>query len=128
MTDKTKTISVRLPLETVEEIEEKLKKEGITLRQMLTEYPKLRGSKSVNTAKIGISHNLEQMLFLMGYTVEEGLKILEKSLEDGVLEVKDGRFTGQTEIDLNEFYDVCHEKNIRPEDAIKKCITMLWRS
>jgi len=30
-------------------------------------------------------------------------------------------------LNMDGFYEVCHEKNIEPQKALDKCVQMLWR-
>lgn len=33
----------------------------------------------------------------------------------------------ESELSMDEFYEVCHMKNIDPQKALDKCVQMLWR-
>lgn len=60
-------------------------------------------------------------------TYSELIIALNEGLNDGSLAIENGKIVGRGGLDLSEFYDVCHEKNIEPEEAIKKCVMMLWK-
>ena len=103
------------------------------VHKVISEYgsPK-KGEKSVGTPLSDVPESVHRdnaaMALFGQMTYSEMIVLLNTELNDGRLRIESGEIVGQNSLDLNEFYDVCHEKNIRPEDAIKKCIAMLWRS
>lgn len=148
MTDKTKTVSVRLPVETVEDIEKRLKAEGYTLREMLTEYsvnttPKGRDEKSgisegvntqtvsegegVNTYDMADYENLRQMGCFLDIEPREMIHRLADGLERGTVTFRDGDIVGQTDLRLDALEEVCHEKGLEMQKAIDKAVLMLWK-
>lgn len=145
MTDKTKIVSVRLPVETVEEIEKRLKAEGFTLREMLTEYSvntTHRGNnekssepegvnttegEGVNTYDMADYENLRQMGCFLGYTPKEMVHLMADGLENGTVTIRDGKIVGQTDLNLDALEEVCHEKGLDLQKAIDKAVLMLWK-
>lgn len=139
MTDKTKTISVRLPVETVDELEKTLKKQGITLRNLLTGMangeinaenfiPEDSSALSdgVYTQYVPLDEeivrDIEKMAKCFGMTLEEMMEGVCEGLNCGSLTVLDGRVAGIPEIDLERLYEACHEANIDPQEAIDKLV------
>jgi len=46
----------------------------------------------------------------------------------GVIEIVDDTLVLQeNELRMDDFYDVCHQKNIDPQKALDKYVSMLWR-
>ena len=145
MTDKTKIVSVRLPVETVEEIEKMLKAEGYTLREMLTEYSvnTIHKGKSekpsepegvnttegegVNTYDMADYENLRQMGCFLEVEPREMIHKLAEGLERGTVTFRDGEIVGQTELNLDALEEVCHEKGLDLQKAIDKAVLMLWK-
>ena len=134
MTDRTKPVSARLPVETVEEIEKRLKKEGLTLRELLESYAE-GGVYTKNEPKGEIKpqekpediENIRQMGSFFGFDVEGMIHLLSEGLEGGYITVKEGKLAGEIDLDLEDFYDVCHDKGIEPQKAIDKMVSMLWK-
>lgn len=137
MTDRTKPVSARLPVETVEEIEKRLKKEGLTLRELLESYAegdvytknegKPKGAGIKPQEKPEDIENIRQMGSFFGFDVEGMIHLLSEGLEGGYITVKDGKLAGEIDLDLEDFYDVCHDKGIEPQKAIDKMVSMLWK-
>lgn len=115
---------------------EEIMQDGISwsgaVHKVISEYqsPK-KGEKSVGTPLPDVPENVHRDNATMAafglMTYSELIIALNKGLNDGTLKIEDKRIVGQTEIDLSAFYEVCHEKNIKPEEAIKKCVMMLWK-
>lgn len=148
MTDKTKIVSVRLPVETVEEIEKRLKAEGFTLREMLTEYSvntthsgkneklgvsegvntqTVSGGEGVNTYDMADYENLRQMGCFLDIEPRDMIHKLAEGLERGIVTFRDGEIVGQTDLNLDALEEVCHEKGLDLQKAIDKAVLMLWK-
>lgn len=131
MTDKTKTISVRLPVETADELEETLKNQGLTLRKMLTGIAKgenFAPKDGVYTQFDGeIARDIEGMAKCFGMTLEEMMEGVCEGLTYGSLTVMDGRVVGIPDVNLETLYDKCHEVNVDPQDAIDRLVKEMER-
>lgn len=124
----SKTYAARVRSGDIEKLEEQL--QGISFsewtRQRIENSGKSEGLPLSDVPESVHRDNAAMAAFgLMTYS--ELIIALNKGLNDGTLKIEDRRIVGQEELDLSEFYDVCHEKNIKPEDALKKCVTMLWK-
>ena len=126
MTDKTKTISVRMPVETAEELEKTLKNQGITLRKLLTGI----ANGENFTPKDGVYtqfdeemvRDIEGMAKCFNLTMAEMMEGVCEGLNCGSLTVLDGRVVGIPDLDLESLYDACHEANIDPQKAIDRLV------
>ena len=46
----------------------------------------------------------------------------------GAIEIVDDTLVLQeSELRMDDFYDVCHQKNIDPQKVLDRCVSMLWR-
>lgn len=84
--------------------------------------------KGVHVLKSREISEIESMCKFYGVKVEEFLIAVLKGMESGQIGYEDGELKTYGEVDLSELEEVCHEKNITLEDAIKKCIQMIKRS
>jgi len=134
MTDRTKTVSVRLPVEIVDDLNKRLSKEGLTLRDFLSSYaesglsvksPKSETSLGVNT---DITDNLSQMAVFMGTGLGGLVSALNDGLEDGSLSYENGRLVGQSKLKMDRFYEICHDRNLERQKAFDRLVNMLERS
>lgn len=71
--------------------------------------------------------NIRQMGSFFGFDVEGMIHLLSEGLEGGYITVKEGKIAGEIDLDLEDFYDVCHDKGIEPQKAIDKMVSMLWK-
>lgn len=117
MTDKTAPISARIPVDIEEELKKRLKKEGKTLRKIITEY-----AEGVNTSKLS---GIETMTRLLGVTAEEFIAGISSGLEDGTLTVIGKRVVGVPEYSLDNFLDACHDLNLDPQKTLDKVAGMI---
>ena len=62
------------------------------------------------------------MAVFWGITGSELLKGVYAGLEDGNLSYENGKVVGIPEVDLENLYDVCHERGIEPQEAINKLV------
>lgn len=115
---------------------EEIMQDGISwsgaVHKVIGEYqsPK-KGEKSVGTPLPDVPESVHRDNAAMAkfslMTYSELIIALNEGLNDGSLAIENGKIVGRGGLDLSEFYDVCHEKNIEPEEAIKKCVMMLWK-
>ena len=146
MTDKTKTISVRLPNETAEEFEKWLKDQGLTAREFITGvvngeidgskdggYRKSRGLDSVNTEKQPkteskyrideeILDDLATMKNFIGGSVNEMIRLFAEGLNVGSIIYENGKLQGVSDIYLGDFKEKCRELNVDPQKALDKWV------
>ena len=154
MTDKTKTVSVRLNVETVDALNKRFASEGLSLRDFLSVYAGADGfSSGVNTKRgsdetpsesgdgvntttdVGVNtkvdpetmSNVANMCILLGVSLDNGMRLFREALEDGRLSIEGGQLVLNHEIDLSGFYEVCHEKNLDLQKAMDKAVQMLWK-
>lgn len=72
--------------------------------------------------------DLDGMMKFYGCTLGDAVKALQVGMNDGTLEYRDGSLVGVTELDLSNFYDACHEKNVEPQKMIDKAARDILRS
>ena len=116
MTNKTRIVSARIPNEVADSMEKRLKREGISLREMIVDYA--NGTEaSVNTKNFEKSlptAKWEDMGSMAGFfqiSIETLLDGIYMGLEDGYLTYQDGKVVGMPEIDFGEFKEVCGGKD-----------------
>ena len=135
MTDRTKTVSVRLPVEIVDDLNKRLSKEGMSLRDFLSSYAE-NGSVNRESLKtetpLGVNtdiiDNLSQMAAFMWTDLGGLVSALNDGLEDGSLSYENGRLIGQSEIKMDRFYEICHDRNLERQKAFDRLVNMLERS
>ena len=71
---------------------------------------------------------IEGMIKFYGVSVEDYLKDLSRSLNEGSLMYEGGRIRGVSEIDMEKFKDACHEANKDVQTMVNKCAQMIERS
>ena len=135
MTDRTKTISVRLPVEIVDDLNKRLSKEDLTLRDFLSSYVESgsvnrESSKSETPLGVNtdITDNLSQMASFMWTDLGGLVSALNDGLEDGSLSYENGRLVGQSELKMDRFYEICHDRNLDRQKAFDRLVNMLERS
>lgn len=124
----SKTYAARVRSGDIEKLEEQL--QGISF----SEWTRQRIQNSGKSEGLPLSDVPERvhrdnatMASFGQMTYSELIIALNEGLNDGSLEIEGKRIVGQSKIDLSEFYDVCREKNIEPEEAMKRCVAMLWK-
>ena len=132
MTEKTNTYAVRLPVETIEELKKRLENQGITARELLTEYAKggVNTKKSEDTEKRteGYSVNAPEavmkdilnMARLFGMNETEFFEALADAMNAGRVAVEGGKIVGVPELELGAYFDKCHELNLKPQETLDK--------
>lgn len=122
----SKTYAARVRSGDIEKLEEQL--QGISFsewtRQKIENSGKSEGLPDVPDS---VHRDNAAMAKFGLMTYSELIIALNEGLNDGSLAIENGKIVGRGELDLSEFYEVCHEKNIEPEEAIKKCVMMLWK-
>ena len=135
MTDKTKVISVRLPIEVAETYE---RKDGKTAREVLTEYAEggvntlKRETEKNPEEKMGVNtikemKELTSMTTYYGLTNEEFVRMVVRGLTDGYLTVEGGMVVGTPKMQLDEFIDACHERGLEPQETLDRTTVTLRR-
>lgn len=71
--------------------------------------------------------DIEAMVGLFGISFEDFTVKLCEAMNDGTIYIDEGEIKVQTDLMLDEFYEVCHEANVEPQDAINKVVQMLRR-
>ena len=127
----TKTVRINpSDLAVIEEIMQDSISWSGAVHKVISEYqsPK-KGEKPVGTPLPDVPDSVHRdnaaMAAFSLMTYSELIIALNKGLNDGSLAIENGKIVGRGELDLSEFYDVCHEKNIEPEEAMKRCVAML---
>ena len=132
MTDKTKTVSARIPNEVADEMEKRLKAESYSLRELITDYA---NGRSVNTEKSeknlfpeGAVKEIGLMANYFGVGVDELFDAIFTGLEEGYLSMENGKVIGVPEIDLDEFKEACKDIGAEPETVLKKAVASLRKT
>ena len=132
MTDKTRTVSARIPNEVADEMEKRLKAESYSLRELITDYANGRG---VNTQKSeknlfpeGAVKEIGLMANYFGVGVEELFEAIFTGLEEGYLSMENGKVIGVPEIELDEFKEACKDIGAEPEAVLKKAVASLRKT
>ncbi len=116
MTNKTRTVSARIPNEVADSMEKRLQREGISLREMIVDYANGREA-SVNTQNSEKSmpsakwEEMGSMAEFFGISTEDLLDGVYQGLMEGYLTYERGNVLGMPEIDLTEFKEVCGSKD-----------------
>jgi len=87
----------------------------------LTEKTLVMGARVPLKTKLALS-DLDLRKFLENVAAQRELGVIE--IEDNEIVVPE---TFEPDINMDRFYEVCHEKNIDPQKALDKCVQMLWR-
>lgn len=66
---------------------------------------------------------------LKNYNLRKLLENIGTLVKFGVIEIVDDEIVmpENTEINLDGFFEVCHDRNIDPQKALDKCVEMLRR-
>lgn len=133
------TKTVRINPNDLEVIEGIMKSEGVTwsgaVHTLAENYQKSENSEGTPTKEDGCKplgkpediENIRQMGGFFGFDVEGMIHLLSEGLEGGYITVKEGKLAGEIDLNLEDFYDVCHDKGIEPQKAIDKMVSMLWK-
>lgn len=75
-----------------------------------------------------ISIRVPNRVDFSGYNAGKLIACLYDMIRCGALQVEDSEIIlPESDLDMDKFYEVCHEKNIDPQKALDKCTQMLWR-
>lgn len=80
-------------------------------------------SKKISEASPKELEEIESMAVFWGISADELLKGVYAGLEDGNLTYEGRKIVGVPELELENLYDVCHERGIEPQTAINKLVT-----
>lgn len=122
--------AVRIDNDKLAELESRLGHQTINswMNEKIAEF--IEG-KPVKTEKnSGLSaelRDIEAMVGLFGVSFDDFSKKLCEAMNDGTIYIDEGEIKVQTDLMLDEFYEVCHEKNVEPQEAINKVVQMLRR-
>ena len=67
---------------------------------------------------------------LKDYNMRKLIENIAELVRLGVIKIVDNEIVmpeEQFELNMDKFYEVCHERNIDPQTALNKCVQMLWR-
>lgn len=132
MTDKTVTISARIPVETAEELKKKLKKGGKTLRDVICEYAE-KGGVGKNKPADGVNtvfdeETVQEILSMADFfnlTPRDLLNQVLNGLMEGTLTLVGGKIEGKPSLSLDDLEEACHDRGITVQEAINKTIKSL---
>ena len=83
------------------------------------------------TLVMGARVPLQTKLALSDLDLRKFLENVATQRELGVIEIENNEIVvpkmQETELNMDNFYEVCHMKNIDPQKALDKCTQMLWR-
>ena len=135
--------SVRIDNDKLEELEQRLGGKTINawLNERIEDYIKpctaenveKTGKPSKSEKILGASPNkyeidekilddLATMQMFMGGSVAEMIRLFDEAVNEGVIAYENGRYVGVPDVDLESFYEVCHERGVEPQEAIDKLV------
>lgn len=83
------------------------------------------------TMVMGARVPLKTKLALSDLDLRKFLENVATQRELGVIEIENNEIVvpeiAEAELNLDNFFEVCHMKNIDPQKALDKCIQVLWR-
>lgn len=127
--------SVRIDNDTLSELESRIDGtfnswlNGVIEEYLKSEKPKKPDSTGVYpTIDKPIADNLSQMAVFMGTDLSGLVSALNDGLEDGSLSYENGRLIGQSELKMDRFYEICHDRNLERQKAFDRLVNMLERS
>ena len=120
---KSSKIIIRINNETRERLEKGAKRCGISLSQHI------RGILSGNNTPKDSDDlkDIRQMARCFGVETGDLLHQVCEGLNDGSLTSENGKVRGVPDIDLTDFYEVCHERGVRPQEALDKLVQNMRR-
>lgn len=124
------TKTVRINAEDLKVIEGIMADKGLSWSGAIHFLANNAGTPSKNPEKSSLSAELEdikEMVGLFGIGFEDFTVKLCDAMNDGTIYIDEGEIKVQTDLMLDEFYEVCHEANVEPQDAINKVVQMLRR-
>ena len=62
------------------------------------------------------------MASFFGTDTDGLLNGIYEGLNDGTLTFRDGKVVGDTGLELDRLYDICHDMNVDPQEAIDKLV------
>ena len=129
---KEKTVKLRIS----EDLYNKLVSKGAnlseTIRKILSESfvpqktAKISEKNGASPNKYEIDEkildDLATMQMFMGGSVAEMIRLFDEAVNEGVIAYENGRYVGVPDVDLETFYEVCHERGVEPQEAINKLV------
>ena len=123
---KDKVVKLRISEEMYEDLAVRGKNLSETIRELLKTgingiVPQY-GSKNDD-----ILREIGSMASFFGTDTDGLLNGIYEGLNDGTLTFRDGKVVGDTGLDLDRFYDICHDLNVDPQEAIDKLVKEMTR-
>ena len=87
---------------------------------------KFTADDGVDTAKMSVLKDIEEMVDLCGGTLDAFLEDVNRGLNDGTLVVEDGKLM-MPEVNTDEFSQVCHDKCLDPQEVLEKATQAVKR-
>lgn len=72
-----------------------------------------------------ILDDLATMQTFMGGSVGEMIRLFDEAVNEGVITYDNGKFVGNTDIDLGRFKEACHDINRDPQEILDKVVGMI---
>lgn len=123
MTEKTRVVSVRLPVEVADYYAE------IGLREVLTDIAERGVNTSVNTDSRSVNTKGESLVesYLLGITAESFYEQIASYLDSGEIWVENGEVTVRPKIGklFEGYVDACEEKGLDVMEKLKKDTQMI---
>ena len=123
---KDKVVKLRISEEMYEDLAVRGKNLSETIRELLktgiTGVVPQYGSKNDD-----ILREMGSMASFFGTDTDGLLNGIYEGLNDGTLTIRDGKVVGDTGLDLDRFYDICHDLNVDPQEAIDEFVRDMGR-
>ncbi len=71
--------------------------------------------------------SLMGMISFYGGSLENLVVMLDEAMVEGTVMYEDGKIVGVPQIDLENLYEICHEMNIDPQEAIDRLVKEMER-
>lgn len=116
-------VNLRINEETNSKLKEISKQRNITIAEYVRVLINGDKPKSYSNEIMTLLKDIFTMASLNGISNEDFLKILDKEMTDGTLIIENGRIKSvNTDLRLDEFYEVCHEVGADPQKMINETI------
>ena len=123
---KDKVVKLRISEEMYEDLAVRGKNLSETIRELLKTgingFVPQYGSKNDDLLR-----EMGSMASFFGTDTDGLLNGIYEGLNDGTLTFRDGKVVGDTGLDLDRFYDICHDLNVDPQEAIDKLVKEMTR-
>lgn len=75
-----------------------------------------------------ISIRVPNRVDFSGYNAGKLIACLYDMIKCGALQIEDSEIIlPESDLEMDKFYEACHEKNIEPQKALDKCVDMIRR-